>query len=140
MTIKEKEDEICADFELFDDWMDRYEHIISLGKDVPRIDPAQMTEANLIKGCQSRVWLVAESDHGKVYYRADSDAIITRGLVALCINVLSGQPAEDIVKAELTFVDRIGLKQHLSPTRANGLVSMLNQMKRYAAQQLASNA
>ena len=139
-TIAEIEDEIRDEFAMFDDWEDRYNYLIDLGKDLPLIDPALKTDERLIKGCQSRVWLQGEAKDGKLVYTADSDAIITKGLIALMIRVLSGQPAADIASAELRFIDDIGLKEHLSPTRSNGLVSMINEMKRYAARYSASNA
>lgn len=138
-TIAEIEDEIRDEFALFDDWEDRYNYLIDLGKDLPLIDPSLKTDDRLIKGCQSRVWLHAESRDGQVLYTADSDAIITKGLIALMVRVLSGQKPEDIVRAQLSFIDDIHLREHLSPTRSNGLVSMINQMKSYAAQ-LASKA
>jgi len=133
-TIAEIEDEIRDEFAMFDDWEDRYNYLIDLGKDLPLIDPALKTDDRLIKGCQSRVWLHAQTQDGNVTYTADSDAIITKGLIALMVRVLSGQKPEDIVHAELSFIDDIHLREHLSPTRSNGLVSMINQMKRYAAQ------
>jgi cysteine desulfuration protein SufE len=130
MTINETEKEIIDEFELFgDDWEGKYEHLIELGKSLPLIEEKYKTEDRLIKGCQSRVWLHSELKDGKVLYTADSDAIITKGLVALMVRVLSDQKPEDIVNADLSFVDKIGLKEHLSPTRANGLVSMIKQMK-----------
>jgi cysteine desulfuration protein SufE len=130
MTIKEIETEIVEEFDLFgDDWEGKYEHLIELGKSLPLIEEKYKTEDRLIKGCQSRVWLHSEIKDGKVIYTADSDAIITKGLVALMVRVLSGQQPGDIVNADLTFIDKIGLKEHLSPTRANGLVSMIKQMK-----------
>lgn len=133
MNIKEKQDEIISDFSFFDDWTQKYEHIIDLGKDLPLIDPSLKTDEYLIKGCQSQVWLFAElGDDEKVYYTADSDAIITKGLVSLLVDALSGQTAEEIVRSEIYFIDEIGLKSHLSPTRSNGLASMLQQMKHYA--------
>lgn len=138
-TIAEIEDEIRDEFALFDDWEDRYNYLIDLGKDLPLIDPNLKTDDRLIKGCQSRVWLHAEPRDGGVLYTADSDAIITKGLIALMVRVLSGQKPEDIVRAQLSFIDDIHLREHLSPTRSNGLVSMINQMKSYAAQ-LASKA
>ncbi|WP_236975715.1 SufE family protein [Membranihabitans maritimus] len=132
MTIKEKQDEIIADFSFFEDWMDKYEYIIQLGKELPLIDEAFKTDDKLIKGCQSRVWMHAEEKEGKVLFSADSDALITKGLVSLVIKVLSGHSAEDIHNADIYFIDQIGLKSHLSPTRSNGLLSMLKQMKLYA--------
>lgn len=133
MSIEEIENEIIEEFEFFgDDWEAKYEHLIDLGKALPLIKEEQKTEEAIIKGCQSRVWLNSELIDGKIIFTADSDAIITKGMVALMIRVLSNQKPEDIVKAELQFVDKIGLKEHLSPTRANGLVSMINRMKKEA--------
>lgn len=130
MSIKEIEAEIIEEFELFgDDWEGKYEHLIDLGKSLPKIKEEYKTDDRIIKGCQSKVWLHSELKDGKIVYTADSDAIITKGMVALMIRVLSDQKAEDIVNADLEFVNRIGLKEHLSPTRANGLVSMIKQMK-----------
>ena len=130
MTIKEIEEEIISEFEIFgDDWEGKYEHLIDLGKSLPKIKEEYKTEERIIKGCQSKVWLHSEIKDGKVIYTADSDAIITKGMVALMIRVLSDQKAGDIVNADLDFINRIGLKEHLSPTRANGLVSMIKQMK-----------
>jgi cysteine desulfuration protein SufE len=137
MSIEETEQEIIEEFEFFgDDWEAKYEHLIDLGKSLPLIDPSLKTDDRLIQGCQSRVWLNAEEKEGRIVYTADSDAIITRGMVALMIRVLSDQSPEAIVKAGLGFVDRIGLKEHLSPTRANGLVSMINRMKQEALSRL----
>ena len=132
MTIREQQDEIIADFELFGDWMDKYEYIIQLGKELPMIDAQYKTEENLIKGCQSRVWMHAEIRDGKLFFTADSDAVITKGLVSLVIKVLSGQTPAAIVESDLYFVDAIGLSSHLSPTRSNGLLSMIKQIKLYA--------
>lgn len=133
MTIEEKEKEITEEFEFFgDDWESKYEHLIDLGKSLPLIKPELKTDDRIIKGCQSTVWLNSELIDGRIVYTADSDAIITKGMVALIIRALSGQKPEDVVKANLAFVDKIGLKEHLSPTRANGLVSMINQMKKEA--------
>jgi len=130
VAIAEIENEIVEEFELFgDDWEQKYEHLIELGKSLPLIDAKHKTDDRLIKGCQSRVWLHSELKDGKVIFTADSDAIITKGLVALMVRVLSEQKPQDIVNAELSFIDKIGLKEHLSPTRANGLVSMIKQMK-----------
>ncbi len=131
-TISKIQEEIIDEFSLFDDWMGRYEYLIELGKSLPLIDEQYKTEENIIKGCQSRVWLHAENDGQKVIYTADSDAILTKGLIALMIRVLSHHTPEEIVKADMDFVDKIGLKEHLSPTRANGLLSMIKQMKYYA--------
>jgi cysteine desulfuration protein SufE len=137
MTIKEIENEIVEEFEFFgDDWEAKYEHLIDLGKSLPLIDPGLKTDERIIQGCQSRVWLNAEQKNGKIVFTADSDAIITKGMVALMIRVLSDQKPEDIVKADMEFVDKIGLKEHLSPTRANGLVSMINQMKKEALKRI----
>src|ERR1043165_5128287 len=130
MSIEETENEVIQEFELFgDDWEQKYSHLIDLGKSLPLLEEAEKTEERLIPGCQSRVWLKTEEKNGNIIFRADSDAIITKGMVALMVRVLSNQKPEDIVKAQLSFVDTIGLKEHLSPTRANGLVSMINRMK-----------
>ncbi len=130
MTIKEIEEEIISEFEIFgDEWEGKYEHLIDLGKSLPLIEEKYKTEENIIKGCQSRVWLHSELKDGKIYFSADADAIITKGMVALMIRVLNGQDANEITNAKLEFIDKIGLKEHLSPTRANGLVSMINRMK-----------
>ncbi len=128
-TIPEIEQEIIEEFEAFDDWMDKYEYIIELGKELPLIDEKLKTDDRLIKGCQSRVWVNAEKKDGKMIFTADSDAIITKGIIGLLIRVLSNQSPEDIAKADLNFIKVIGLQEHLSPTRANGLVSMVQQMK-----------
>jgi len=132
MTINEIQDELIEDFAFFTDWMEKYEYITQLGKEVPLIDEQYKTDEYIIKGCQSKVWLFPEIKDGKVYFTADSDAIITKGLVSLMVKVLSGHSAKEIVDADLYFVDKIGLKEHLSPTRANGLLSMIKQMKLYA--------
>jgi cysteine desulfuration protein SufE len=132
MTIKEIQKELIEEFSLFDDWMQKYEYLIELGKTLPIIDASLKTENRLIKGCQSKVWLHAELENDKVVYTADSDAIITKGIVALLIRVFSNQKPEAILEADTRFIDEIGLKEHLSPTRANGLVSMIKQMKLYA--------
>ncbi len=132
MSINEIQDQIIEDFSYYDDWMEKYEHIIQLGKELPLIEEQYKKEENLIKGCQSRVWLHAGLEDGKVVFTADSDAIITKGLVGLMISVLSGQPAKEIAEADIYFIDKIGLKSHLSPTRSNGLLAMLKQMKLYA--------
>ena len=131
-SIQEIQQDLIEEFALFDDWMERYEHMIALGKSLPLIDAAFKTDDKLIKGCQSKVWLHSEMKDGKVQFTADSDAIITKGIVAILVRVFSNQKPEDIVKANTSFIDEIGLKEHLSPTRANGLVSMLKQMKLYA--------
>jgi len=132
MTINDIQDQIIEDFSYYEDWMEKYEHIIQLGKDLPLIDEIHKVEKNLIKGCQSQVWLQAELHNGKVIFTADSDAIITKGLVGLMISVLSNQPAQAILDADIYFIDKIGLRNHLSPTRSNGLLAMLKQMKLYA--------
>ncbi|MEM7162035.1 MAG: SufE family protein [Bacteroidota bacterium] len=131
MNIKERQEEIIQDFELFDDWMAKYEYIIDLGKELVLIDEQFKTDENKIKGCQSQVWLHAEMKGENLVFTADSDAIITKGLIALMIHVLSKAKPEDIAKADLFFIDKIGLTEHLSPTRSNGLLSMVKQMKLY---------
>ncbi|SFW76774.1 SufE family protein [Chitinophaga sancti] len=131
MTINEKQDELISDFSFMDEWMDKYEYIIQLGKDLPLIDPKYKTDDNLIKGCQSQVWLHTELVDGKLIFTADSDAVITKGLVSLLVGVLSGHTPKEIAASEIYFIDEIGLKSHLSPTRSNGLLSMLKQMKIY---------
>lgn len=130
--IEEIQAEIVEDFAMFDDWMQKYEYLIDLGKELDPIDKKYKTEDNLIKGCQSRVWLHAEYADGRIVYTADSDAIITKGIVAILINVLSGQTPSQISTAKLDFINEIGLKEQLSPTRANGLLAMIKQMKLYA--------
>lgn len=134
MTINETQDEIITEFaDLGDDWMDRYAYLIELGTQLPSLPEADKTPAHLIEGCQSRVWITAELDGaGDVVYRADSDAMIVKGIIALLVRVLSGHRPADILHADLYFIDRIGLSSHLSPTRSNGLVAMLRQMKLYA--------
>lgn len=132
MTIAEQQEEIIADFELFGDWMDKYEYIIQLGKDLPLIDDRYKIDENLIRGCQSRVWLHADFRDGRLFFTADSDASITKGLVSLVIKVLSGHTPREIADAGITFIDAIGLASHLSPTRSDGLLSMLKQIKMYA--------
>jgi cysteine desulfuration protein SufE len=131
-TIKEIQTEIIEEFEMFDDWMQKYEYLIDLGKELLPIEEQYKTEDNLIKGCQSMVWLHAQQQDGKINYTADSDAIMTKGIIAILIRVLSGQKAEEIVSADLSFIDTIGLKEQLSATRANGLVSMIKKIKLYA--------
>ncbi len=133
MNINQKQDAIIEEFAFFEDWMEKYDYIIQLGKNLPLIDEAYKTDDYIIKGCQSRVWLHATCDEaGIVSFTADSDAIITKGLVSLMIEVLSGQPATEIAQSDIYFIDKIGLKSHLSPTRSNGLLAMLKQMKLYA--------
>ena len=138
MTIKQIQEEIIDEFSMFDDWMQRYEYIIDLGKSLPIIDNVFKTENNLIKGCQSKVWLHSEVENNTVKYTADSDAILTKGIVALLLRVFSNQHPKDIIEADTSFIDEIGLKEHLSPTRANGLVSMVKQIKMYAIAQQAN--
>lgn len=137
MTINEKQDEIIEEFELFSDWMEKYEYIIQLGKSLPLIDEQYKTDENLIKGCQSRVWLHADYADGQLYFTADSDALITKGLVSMVVQVLSGHAPKEIVDADIYFIDAIGLRSHLSPTRSNGLLSMLKQIKLYAVAYLS---
>jgi len=132
MTLNEKQDQIIENFSIFEDWMDRYQQLIELGKDLPSIDEKKRTESYLIKGCQSKVWLDAELNDGKIYFTADSDAIITKGIVALLVSVLSGRTPKEIIDADLYFIDKIGLKENLSPTRSNGLVAMVKQMRLFA--------
>lgn len=139
MTIQQAQTEIEEEFELFDDWMQKYEHLIELGKDLPQISEEHKDDEHLIKGCQSRVWLDARLENGRVRYSADGDALITKGIISLLVRSLDDQPAADIVEADLEFIDRIGLKEHLSPTRANGLLSMAKQMKFYALAFQAQN-
>lgn len=129
MSIEETEQEIIEEFEIFDDWMQKYEYIIDLGKSLPIIDEKYKTSDKLIKGCQSQVWLHSELKDGKIIFTADSDAIITKGIVALMIRVLSNHTPDEIMNAKLDFIEKIGLTQHLSPTRSNGLLSMIKQMK-----------
>ena len=129
--INEIQEEIIEEFSFFEDWMEKYEHIISFGKELPPIAEEHKTEENLVKGCQSRVWLNAQMQDGQLSFEADSDAIITKGLVGLMVRVLSGHSPKEIAEADLYFVDKIGLKEHLSPNRANGLVSMIKKMKMY---------
>jgi cysteine desulfuration protein SufE len=129
MTIEEIQDELVDEFSMFDDWMQRYEYMIDLGKSLDIIDPKYKTDDRIINGCQSKVWLHSELKDGKVVFTADSDAIITKGIVAILVRVFSGQTPQAILNSETKFIDEIGLKEHLSPTRANGLVSMIKQMK-----------
>jgi cysteine desulfuration protein SufE len=137
MEIKKIQDEIIDEFSMFDDWDERYQYVIDLGKTLPLIDEQYKTEENIIKGCQSKVWLHGEENDGKLVFTADSDAILTKGLIAILIRVFSNQTPGSILDANTAFIDEIGLKEHLSPTRANGLVSMIKQIKMYA---LALNA
>ncbi|GGH13533.1 Fe-S metabolism protein SufE [Sphingobacterium alkalisoli] len=132
MTINETQDELIEDFSFYQDWMEKYEYIIQLGKELPLIKEEYKQDQFIIKGCQSKVWLYPELKEGKLYFTADSDAVITKGLVSLMVKVLSGHTPKEIVDTDLYFIDNIGLKEHLSPTRANGLLSMVKQMKLYA--------
>ncbi len=132
MKIKEIQEEIIDEFAMFDDWMQRYEYIIDLGKNLPLIDEEFKTDDNIIKGCQSKVWLKGEENVEKIVFTADSDAILTKGIIAILIRVFSNQTPTDILNADMNFIDEIGLKEHLSPTRANGLVSMIKNIKMYA--------
>jgi len=131
-TIQDIQNEITDEFAMFDDWVQRYEYMIELGKTLPLIDDKYKTEDYIIKGCQSRVWVHADLEDERVIFTADSDAIITKGIIAIIIRVFSNQSPKDIIKADTAFIDEIGLKEHLSPTRANGLVSMVKQIKMYA--------
>jgi cysteine desulfuration protein SufE len=139
MKIKEIQDEIVEEFSMFDDWMQRYEYIIELGKSLPLIDEKYKTEDNIIKGCQSKVWVHGEQNDDKIVFTADSDAILTKGIIAILIRTFSNQKASEILDANTDFIDEIGLKEHLSPTRANGLVSMIKQIKMYALAFSAKN-
>jgi len=132
MTIKDKETQLIASFDNFDDWLEKYNFIIEMGKDLPMIDPKFKTKQNLISGCQSSVWLHAEYSDGKINFSADSDAVITKGIINLLIGLFSGHTPDEIINADLGFIDQVGLKEHLSPTRSNGLMSMIKQMKLYA--------
>lgn len=132
MTITEIKNDIIEEFAMFDDWEERYQYMIDLGKTLPLIDAQYKTEDNIIKGCQSKVWVHADLKDDKVAFTADSDAIITKGIIAILIRVFSNQHPKDIIEADTDFIDQIGLKEHLSPTRANGLVSMIKQLKMYA--------
>ena len=131
-SIKEKQDEIIEEFSSFDDWMDRYQLLIDMGSEQAPLEDEYKTESNLIEGCQSRVWLQADLVDGKVFYRAESDALIVKGIVSLLLRVYSGHTPQEILESEPYFVEAIGLKEHLSPTRSNGLVAMIKQMKLYA--------
>lgn len=132
VTIEERAREVVEEFGLFDDWMGKYEYLIDLGKSIPEIEDEYKTDDYKIKGCQSQVWIRPEMLDGLLYYKGDSDALITRGLVALLIRVLSGQPPQAVAEADLSFLDEIGMNEHLSPTRKNGLASMMKQLKLYA--------
>ncbi len=132
MTIKEVEKQIVEEFSIFEEWLDKYEYLIELGKSLPLIEETGKRDENLIKGCQSRVWLGAEYREGKIYFTADSDAIITKGIISLLLRVFSGRTPEEIAHADLNFIKEIGLQDNLSPTRANGLLAMIRQIKFYA--------
>jgi len=139
MRIEEIQEEIVDEFSMFDDWMQRYEYIIELGKSLPLIDEQYKTEENIIKGCQSKVWVHADEKDGNVVFTADSDAILTKGIIAILIRTFSNHSPKEILEANTDFIDEIGLKEHLSPTRANGLVSMIKQIKMYALAFQAKN-
>ncbi|MDD2288079.1 MAG: SufE family protein [Bacteroidales bacterium] len=132
MTIKEIEQQIIDEFNVFEDWMDKYNYLIEIGRECPIIDEKDKKEENLIKGCQSRVWVSAKLDNGKMDIKADSDAVITKGIITLLLRVYNNQDPQEVYDSELTFIDDIGLKTHLSPTRSNGLLSMIKQIKLYA--------
>lgn len=132
MTINEMQDEVIAEFSDFDDWMDRYQLLIDLGNEQPPLDEKYKTDQNLIEGCQSRVWLQADEQDGKIIFQAESDALIVKGIIALLIKVLSGHTPDEILEANLYFIPQIGLQEHLSPTRSNGLLAMVKQMRMYA--------
>jgi len=132
MEIKEIQQQIVDEFSMFDDWMQRYEYMIDLGKSLPLIEEKYKTEDNIIKGCQSKVWVHAELEDDRLVFTADSDAIITKGIIAILVRAFSNQKPQDIIEADTQFIDDIGLKEHLSPNRANGLVSMIKQLKLYA--------
>ena len=132
MTINELQDNVIEEFSAFDDWMDKYALLIDLGNSLPPLEEKYKTESNLIEGCQSRVWLQADYEDGKIIFKGESDAVIVKGIVSLLINVLSGHTPQEILDTDLYFIERIGLKEHLSPTRSNGLVAMVKQMRMYA--------
>lgn len=132
MSIQEIQEEIIDEFSMFEDWEERYQYMIDLGKTLPLINPKYKTDDNIIKGCQSKVWVHADLINDRIIFTADSDAIITKGIIAILIRVFSNQHPKDIIEANTDFIDKIGLKEHLSPTRANGLVSMIKQLKMYA--------
>jgi cysteine desulfuration protein SufE len=132
MTIEEVQQEIIDEFSVYTDWMDKYGYLIELGNELKDLDPKEKTDQNLIKGCQSRVWLVAEMNDGKINFRGESDAVIVKGLVALLLRVVSGRTPKELIENDLHFIDDLGLKQHLSPTRSNGLLAMIKQIRLYA--------
>lgn len=131
-SIGEIEGEIVSEFSLFDEWLDKYEHLIELGKELESINESDKTDDNLIRGCQSRVWLVCRNDGGRLWFGADSDAVITKGIISLLLKVYNGQKYDDIIASDFSFIEKIGLRENLSPTRANGLLSMIKQIKTYA--------
>ena len=132
MTINELQDNVIEEFSAFDDWMDKYALLIDFGNSLPPLEEKYKTESNLIEGCQSRVWLQADYEDGKIIFKGESDAVIVKGIVSLLINVLSGHTPQEILDTDLYFIEQIGLKEHLSPTRSNGLVAMVKQMRMYA--------
>ncbi len=136
-TLKEAQEQVVEDLSLYDEWLDKYEYLIDLGKNLPPLDESKKTEERLIKGCQSRVWLDWKTENGRLYFTADSDAIITKGIISLLISVYSGRTPQEISDDDFSFLDRIGLKENLSPTRANGLVSMIETIRKAAAAQIA---
>lgn len=136
-TLKEAQEQVVEDFSLYDEWLDKYEYLIDLGKNLPPLDESKKTEERLIKGCQSRVWLDWKTENGRLYFTADSDAIITKGIISLLISVYSGRTPQEISDDDFSFLDRIGLKDNLSPTRANGLLSMIETIRKAAAAQIA---
>ncbi len=138
MNLTEKQEEIIQEFEIFDDWMEKYEYIIDLGKDLPQIDEDKKTEDRLIEGCQSRVWLDANYANGHMHFTADSDAIITKGIIGLLIRVLDNEAPETVATADLFFIEKIGLQEHLSPTRANGLLGMVKRLKLEAIKHIST--
>lgn len=136
MSIQEVQEEIVNDFSVFEEWMDKYEYIIELGKSLPIIDSSEKIDSNLIKGCQSRVWVHTSFEDGKLFFTADSDAIITKGIISLLIKVYNGRTPSEILSSDLSFIDRIGLKENLTPTRTNGLLSMIEQIRTEASKHL----
>ena len=132
MTIEQVQKEIIEEFSVYSDWMDKYSYLIELGNELKDLDPKEKIDQNLIKGCQSRVWLVADQQNGKINFRGESDAVIVKGLVALLLRVVSGRTPDELIENDLHFIDDLGLKQHLSPTRSNGLLAMVKQIRLYA--------
>lgn len=132
MNIKDKQNAVIEEFEIFDDWMDKYAYLVDLGNELKVLNPDEKSEDNLIDGCQSKLWIVAEYENGKLYFKTDSDAIITKGIASLLIRVFNGEAPKDILDSDLFFIDKIGLHQHLSPTRSNGLLAMVKRIKSYA--------